>query len=178
MKPRILLALMVAVVALLPVACAAGSLPWESLGLVTIALGMAVAANQVTPRSGCESRVKILAGNGEHLYGGTLVFFDSDGYAVATAGGNVIDGVLTEKEVDNSSGADGAVAGEVYIDGSFVLTGTGFAQTDVGTQVFAIDNYTVTTTSTSNSYVGIITEFISSTKVRVKIDVTAAGVYT
>ena len=175
MKSRLLLALLVGIVALVPVAICSGTLPWEALGLLPL-LG-AVTANQVTPRSGCDSRVKVLVGNGEVLYGGTLVFFDSTGYATATAGGNVFAGLNTETELDNSGGALGALSGEVIISGSAVLHGTGFTQGDVGSQVFAIDNYTVTTTSTSNSYIGVITEFISSTKVRVLFDVSAGGSY-
>ncbi len=74
---------------------------------------------------------------------------------------------------DNSAGAAGAVSARVTKMGSFVYNCTGAAQTWVGRNAMALDDNTVALTSTNSVQVGVITEFISSTRVRVRINVSA-----
>ncbi len=59
---------------------------------------------------------------------------------------------------------------EVKRRGQFLLTGSGFAITDKGANVYASDNFTITKTSTNNVLVGTIADYVSSTQVWVEID--------
>lgn len=105
------------------------------------------------------------------LYQGTMAFQTAAGYADddTGAGQNGFAGIVRNK-VDNSAGSAGDKKAELYKVGIFELQGSGFAQTDVGRPVFATDNFTVTTTRTANSvHVGEVVEYVSSTKVMVRI---------
>lgn len=88
--------------------------------------------------------------------------------ATASATPDVRAGIARE-EVDNSAGAAGAKTVEVYTEGEYLLTGSGFAQADVGVVVYASDDQTVTKTSTNNVLLGRITRFVSATQVWVKL---------
>lgn len=108
------------------------------------------------------------------LYDLTMCFIDAtDGQLtnVINAGANKFAGIVAQGGADNSAGADGDVTGEFYQEGEFLLTGSGFAATDVGVKVYATDNYVATKTSTNMTYIGTITKFVSATQVWVKIDV-------
>lgn len=132
---------------------------------------MAVTANQVVKRQdGCRAKYPVAAST--YIYEGTLVFVSSAGYGDddTASGVNEFAGIAVSA-VDNSSGSNGDLAAEVYTDGVFELTGTGFAQTDVGSKIYATDNYTITTTATGNGVlIGECTEYVSSTKLKVRID--------
>lgn len=132
---------------------------------------MSVAANQLIERQeGCKTAIPVAAST--HIYQGTLVFVAA-GYADddTGSGANRFGGIAIE-EKDNSSGSAGDLAVEVWNKGVFTLVGSGFAQTSVGKDVFASDNYTITlTASASTVRIGRIVEYISATKVRVLIDV-------
>lgn len=132
-------------------------------------VGMAVTANQVISRQ--ESmRSSRPVYELIHIYEGTLVFVNSSGYAtdVVNSGANPFAGIAI-KEADNSAGASGAVNVELWEDGAFVMVGSGFTQGTVGLDIYASDNFTVTTTATSTSYVGRCIGYISSTKILVQI---------
>ena len=95
----------------------------------------------------------------------------ADGYIYPARSGTATDmfaGVASESKLS------GAVAGadevNVHKEGEFEFAASGMAQTDVGVAVYASDDNTVTKTSTNNQLVGYITEFISATRVRVRID--------
>ncbi len=106
------------------------------------------------------------------LYGGTLCFVNEAGNIDddTATGQNRFAGVVIEK-VDNSSGSAGDLTAEFWQDGEFNLVGSGFALTDVGSDVFATDNYTVTCTpSASAVYIGRCNRYISSTVIAVDID--------
>jgi predicted RecA/RadA family phage recombinase len=157
-------------VAILPLVCMVILSP-ESLGWIGL-LGMAVTANQVTLRRGPEWRGSIPVAASTRLYEGTLVFAVHDsGYGDddTDSGANYLFGIACE-DYDNSSGSAGDIDAECYIEGEFVLTGSSFTQATVGEKIYASDNYTVTVTSTSNVYVGHCTEYISATKIRVRIE--------
>ena len=132
----------------------------------------AVTAEQlITARIPGTGRLReALAEAGETLYGGTMAFEDADGYIVAAAGGLNFAGIV-RKTVDNSGGIDGAEKVELYTEGDFVLPMSGVAQADVGSLAYATDNYTITTTATSNSFVGRIMRVYASGLAEVRLDI-------
>ena len=136
---------------------------------------MAVTANQVIEKR--EGRRSYPVAASVKIYEGTLVFLTAAGYAtdVTATGVNGFVGVAVE-QADNSSGSAGDITVEVWAEGEFVLQGTGFAQADVGSKVYAEDNYTVgVSISTASVPIGMVTEYISSTKIRVDIDAVGTG---
>jgi len=136
---------------------------------------MAVTANQVIEKR--EGRRSYPVAASVHIYEGTLVFLTATGYAtdVTATGVNGFVGVAVGEQ-DNSTGSAGDLTVEVWAEGEFVLQGTGFAQADVGSKVYAEDNYAVgVSISTASVPIGMVTEFISSTKIRVEIDPVGVG---
>ena len=159
---------------------------------------MAVTAEQIINSKTAENERGLQAypvASGETIYKGTFagvqsadgLLYDLD--AAAISAGVVIVGVVA----DGSANADGpaattaagsisgslqessAVAGDktvrrLYTKGSFELTGSGFTQADVGQPIYASDNYTVTTTSASNQWIGTCVSFISATKIWVELN--------
>tara|TARA_R110001599_G_scaffold329512_1_gene543538 strand:- start:571 stop:984 length:414 start_codon:yes stop_codon:yes gene_type:complete len=106
------------------------------------------------------------------IFQGALTMHDSNGLiANATpSAGDSFAGVAYER-VDNSAGvaSEKSIRNEKH--GSFLMTGAGFTQADVGLEVRASDNDTVQIAALTNSQVvGRIVEFVSATQVRVKID--------
>lgn len=105
---------------------------------------------------------------------GRVAFFDAATGTLtntSNAGANKLAGMMATR-ADNSSGANGDVNGEFYIDGSFEMVGSGFAAGDRGALVYAPDNGdTLTKTSTNATKIGKIDEVISSTKVMVEFQV-------
>lgn len=144
--------------------------PLDTLSLLTIGLG-AVSANQLIKRQkGCKQKKPIAAST--VIYQGTLVFENTGGYAVGivAAGVNTFAGVADD-HVSNSAGSNGDESVEVWQEGVFELAGTGFTQADVGNTAYAVDNYTVTTNPSAATRIGKIVEFVSTTRVRVAIDI-------
>jgi hypothetical protein len=136
---------------------------------------MAVTANQIIQKR--EGRRSYPVAASVRIYEGTLVFLTATGYAtdVTASGVNGFLGVAVG-EANNSSGSAGDITVEVWPEGEFILEGTGFAQSDVGSTVYAEDNYTVgVSISTASVPIGMVTEFISSTKIRVDIDAVNTG---
>lgn len=136
---------------------------------------MAVTANQVIEKR--EGRRSYPVAASVHIYEGTLVFLTAAGYAtdVTATGVNGFVGVAVGEQ-DNSSGSAGDLTVEVWAEGEFVLQGTGFAQADVGSKVYAEDNYTVgVSISTASVPIGMVTEYVSGTKIRVDIDPVGVG---
>jgi hypothetical protein len=136
---------------------------------------MAVTANQVIEKR--EGRRSYPVAASVHIYEGTLVFLTAAGYAtdVTATGVNGFVGVAVGEQ-DNSTGSAGDLTVEVWAEGEFVLQGTGFAQADVGSKVYAEDNYAVgVSISTASVPIGMVTEYISSTKIRVDIDPVGVG---
>lgn len=106
------------------------------------------------------------------IYKGALVSVTSAGYAIPARSGTATDifvGVAHET-VDNSAGANGAKTVRVMKRGTFVYNGTGFTQASVGAPFYAADDNTLTTSATNNQLVGYGVEYISSTKLRIRID--------
>jgi hypothetical protein len=135
---------------------------------------MAVTANQIIQKR--EGRRSYPVAGSVHIYEGTMVFLTTGGYATdATASGvNGFVGIAVGEV--NNTGSDGDAVVEVWPDGEFVLTGSGFAQSDVGSTVYAEDNYTIgVSISTASVPIGMVTEFISATQLRVHIDPVNTG---
>lgn len=132
---------------------------------------MAKTANQTMTRRDCGRR-PISAAAATVLYGGCAAFLNAAGNAINTigAGASVFAGIVQESGIDNSAGAAGDKSGWCYAEGVFLLTGSGFAQTDVGQRVYWTDNYTLTLTAAGNVLAGTIEEVESSTQVWVDIE--------
>lgn len=81
----------------------------------------------------------------------------------------VFSGVSYE-EADNSAVAtNGAIEGRVYRRGIFEFTLASAAVTDIGTEVYALDNVTVTKTSTGATKVGKIVNVVNTNKAWIDI---------
>ena len=106
------------------------------------------------------------------IYQGALVKHNAAGYLApcAVEAGAVFAGVAYEK-VDNSAGLAGEKSCKVEKYGAYLMSGAGFSQADVGSEVRASDDNTVQTGALADSQpVGKIVEYISATQVRVRID--------
>ncbi len=106
------------------------------------------------------------------IYKGALVSVRTDGFAYPARSGTATDqfvGVAIET-VDNIGGAAGAKSVRVQKEGTFVYNGTGFSQASVGQAFYAADDNTLTTSATNNQLVGYGVEYISATKLRIRID--------
>lgn len=134
-------------------------------------LGMAVTANQIVKRrDGCRESIPVAAST--TIYEGALVFVSATGYADddTATGANRFAGIAV-KQADNGSGSAGDIECEVYRDGVFLLSGSGFTQASVGLDAFATDNYTVTTApSASGVKIGKVVDYVSSSTVYVAIE--------
>jgi len=101
------------------------------------------------------------------VYEGAMVGDNAAGYGRPLTAGDKFVGHAIEK-VDNSAGAAGA-KNITVLDGRYklevALVGT---ITDVGQPVYASDDATYSFIATSNSYVGVITRYVSATKMEVE----------
>lgn len=134
---------------------------------------MAASANQLITAQEPGGLQKVLVAASTTLYQGTMAFaIAASGYADddTATGANAFLGVVKEK-ADNSSGSAGDIAAEVYTTGVFEFTGSSLTQALVGDKIYASDNFTVTATSTNNTLIGRCVEFVSSTRIRVRIEV-------
>lgn len=87
------------------------------------------------------------------VYKGSLVCVDATGFAVAGAdsAGNTFVGMAIEN-ADNSAGSDGTTNVRVQTMGVFSFAkGGSETQADVGSQLFIVDDQTVTSDSTINN---------------------------
>jgi hypothetical protein len=137
---------------------------------------MAVTANQLIKMQ-AGGRRSYPVEEATRIYQGTLVYVNAAGYAcdVTATGVNAFVGVAVG-EADNTSGADGAIEVEVYTEGDFELTGTGFAQTDVGMPCYADDNYAcVVALGATSVRIGKVVRYVSSTKHVVAIQPSGVG---
>lgn len=165
MNTKIALAVGACVVAL---AC----LPTDIAMMSVWAVGMAVTASQyITKKGGPSSLNEIRVAGSTVLYGGTLCYVNANGWADddTNSGANTFGGVVKET-LDNSAGSNGDVKGDAHKTGAFLLPGSGFSQGDVGSKAYGVDNFTVSTTSTNNTYIGTIVGFKSATEVWVELD--------
>lgn len=137
---------------------------------------MAVTANQLIVRQDGQKRSYPVAAS-TRIYQGTLVFINAAGNADddTATGVNAFAGIAIA-EADNSSGSAGDVWVDVWTEGDFELTGTGFALTDNGMPVYADDNYAcVLTLGATSVRIGTIVRNVSSTKAIVSIKPSRVG---
>ncbi len=105
------------------------------------------------------------------IFQGALVMVNAAGFLtnVTDTTGCFFAGVAMET-VDNSAGAAGDLNCRVQKRGNALLTGSGFAQADVGEVIYASANDVVTKTSAANrNIVGVMVEFESATKIWVEL---------
>jgi len=100
------------------------------------------------------------------IYGGTLVSTDATGYAVPgdDAAGQIFQGVADEY-VDNSAGGSGDKEVRLWRRGMFKMTfDTDIAITDVGANVFLVDDETVDLAADTDNdiFCGVLAGFIDS----------------
>lgn len=102
------------------------------------------------------------------IYKGALVSVDATGYAKPAAPADKrVMGVAYETIAN--TGASGALIIRVIREGSVQLNGAALAITNVGDKVYVTDDNTVTTVAAGSIQVGVITEFLSATSVRVTL---------
>ena len=135
---------------------------------------MAVTANQIIKAQDAGSLRSGLVIDNTHFYEGMLCFYvAASGHitnVIATTA-NWFAGIV-RKEVDNT--LDGHAAGgkpiEYYTKGAFLLPLPSATQAAAGDKVYAVDNYVLSLTSTSQPPVGKVVGFHSTTHVWVEID--------
>jgi predicted RecA/RadA family phage recombinase len=124
--------------------------------------------------------VAYLVEAGERIYSGTLTRLDADGYLLpASDTASAIFAGVAADTFNNVGGADGAADAtdgkarcRVWKSGVFEFTCASATQAWVGAAMYAVDDQTVAlaATTTNDLLVGYCTEFISATRVRVRID--------
>ena len=138
---------------------------------------MAVTANQLIVRQGADRRSNGPVAASTTLYEGTIAFWERssgagvEGYLLGDddGGNNNFAGIVLA-QADNSGGSAGDEDAELFVEGIFELQGSGFTQAIVGDLAYATDNFTVTATSGSATKIGRFVEYVSTTKMMVKID--------
>ena len=113
---------------------------------------MALTANRELDRYVDQELRALPIKGGSHIYKGALVGLAS-GYARPLVAGDAFAGIAYE-EVENTSGADGAVSVRVFTQGDFEHTLGSASRANNGSAVYASDDATITLTSTNNSLVG------------------------
>lgn len=137
---------------------------------------MSVTENKPIARQAGKKRSYPIAAS-THIYQGTFVFVNAAGFADddTATGVNAFAGVATE-EVNNDVAVNGAKEIEVLTKGDFEVTGTGFAQTDVGMPIYADDNYAaVVALGATSVRIGTVVRYISSTKCIASIKPSGVG---
>ena len=105
------------------------------------------------------------------IYRGAMVKHNAAGFAepCAAEAGSVFAGIA-EEQIDNSGGSAGDLNVKVITEGSFLLTASGMAQTDVGVVIYATDDQLATKTEAANlQVVGRMVAFESATRIWVKL---------
>lgn len=111
------------------------------------------------------------------IYKGSLVSLNSSGYAIPAAdtASTTCVGVAEEK-VDNSAGSAGDKNVVVRRMAEFEFATASLVLADVGKNCFVADDQTVgdAAAQTNDIKVGVVTQYVSATKVRVLVGVLAA----
>lgn len=99
------------------------------------------ADRNTTYREGIELEFPVKAAT--LVYGGSMVAVDGSGYAVpaANVAGHKLVGVALE-QVDNRTGADGAVFIRVRTTGVFEFDAVSISQANVGADMYVVDDQT------------------------------------
>jgi len=113
----------------------------------------------------------------KHLYKGGFIGLNSTGYAQPLVAGDPFMGIAYE-EMDNTTGANGALSVRVYTFGDFGHTLTGATVAHIGRPVFASADDTLTFTATGNSYVGVVQDIVATNEIILRTDAQRAKVKT
>lgn len=98
------------------------------------------------------------------IWKGGQVAINTSGYAVPGASTTQFITIgIAEESVDNSAGADGALRVQVAFGAEFLFAATSITQAMLGTAMYAVDDNTVDETDSDNIFVGIMTEYVSTT---------------
>lgn len=109
------------------------------------------------------------------IYRGAAVGDNASGYARPLVAGDPFWGFAEEK-CDNALGAAGDKRVRLRQQGSVELAVTGATGVgDVGSAVYASDDATFTLTATSNTLIGIVRRWVSSTTCIVRFDALSVG---
>jgi hypothetical protein len=101
------------------------------------------------------------------VYEGAMVGENGSGYARPLVAGDRFLGHCIEK-VDNTGGSAGAKTVQYYTGRYRLRVSLAVDITDVSQPVYASDDDVLTMVATSNSYVGVVTKYISSTECEVE----------
>ncbi len=127
------------------------------------------ADRNTTYREGLELEFPVKAAT--RIYGGSMVAVDSTGYAVpaANTAGHKLVGIALE-QVNNSSGANGAVSIRVRTAGVFEFGATSISQANVGADMFVVDDQTFDDVDPGQGIkCGKLAKYSSTTKGWIKI---------
>jgi hypothetical protein len=128
-----------------------------------------MADRNTTYREGLEIEFPVKAAT--RLYSGSLVAVDSSGYAVpaSNTAGHKLVGIGLE-QVDNSTGANGAVSIRVRTAGVFEFGATSISQANVGADMYVVDDQTFDDVDPGQGIkCGKLVKYISTTKGWIKI---------
>ncbi|MBI4719475.1 MAG: hypothetical protein HY763_16895 [Planctomycetes bacterium] len=103
------------------------------------------------------------------IYKGALLSVRSTGYVGPLVAGAQSAGIAFET-ADNTGGANGAKKVRAYVQGDFELPLSGAAITDIGDAIYGTADDATSKTAASNTYIGVIVGFVSSTTVIVRIN--------
>jgi len=103
-----------------------------------------------------------------HIYKGSLVGLDANGYTRPLSAGDQAVGLAYE-EMNNSTATDGKVDIRVFTQGDFVHALQGAARSNIGDAVYASDEETLTFTSTNNSLVGVVVDCPASNEIILRL---------
>jgi hypothetical protein len=129
---------------------------------------MALSANRDVDRYVDQELRSFRLAAGAHLYKGGFVGLSS-GYARALAAGDPCVGIAYE-EVNNASGAAGAIGARVCTQGDFLHTLTGAALTNIGDAVYASADDVLTFTATGNSLVGVCIDVPETNRIILRLN--------
>jgi predicted RecA/RadA family phage recombinase len=102
------------------------------------------------------------------IYRGAALSVRSSGYVGPLAAGEQFAGFAYESVT--GTGTNGEKKVQAYVQGDFEVPLASAAVTDLGDALYASDDGTFTKTSASNTYVGVIVGYVSSTTVIVRIN--------
>jgi predicted RecA/RadA family phage recombinase len=117
--------------------------------------------------------LSLKVGASANIFKGAICKIKADGYmAPMAAEASAFMAGIAYEVGNNSNGADGDIECRVLREGVFQMVTAGASQADLGSDVFASDDQTVSTTQGANEIkVGKIVEVISATSVMVDIEV-------
>ena len=124
---------------------------------------------QVEEKDGVKISMPMVAA--DIIYAGAIVKVNAAGFiAPASAEAGAVSAGIAYETVDNSAGASGDKSCKIIRKGTFLLSGAGFSQTDVGQSVYASDDQTISNAQGANEQeIGKVVVFVSATQVWVDL---------